>query len=157
MMEEIPYQQQVDWALENLRNTYIKVGPSKIEGVGIIAIRDILKDTIVMRFHQQDFPTVDIEKSILKKEIPEEVYDQLIKIWPVEKTTVSVPINFIYQLNYVNFLNHSEKYSNVAFKNGFYITKRNIQKGEEILMNFLEDNYCVESVHFKDKTKEEKP
>ena len=154
MIDAIPQQQLVAWALENLRNTYIKVAPSKIEGVGIIAIRDIPKDTKIMRFLHEDFPTVDIEKNRLKKEIPSEVYKQLIKLWPVAETTVAVPVNFIYQLNYVNFLNHSEKLSNVRFENGDYIAKRDIKKGEEIFMNFFENDYCPYSVHFKDKTED---
>ncbi len=146
-MKGIPADKLIEWALENLKRYYVKVAPSEVHGVGVIAIRDIPKDTAILHFSYQDFPCLDIPKSRLKKELPKEVYSQIIKNWAESEDAVMVPLNVNQQLHYVNFLNHS-KDGNVRFQNGAYITKRKIAKGEEIRIDFAEEGYNPHGLRF---------
>jgi hypothetical protein len=143
---EIPQEKLIEWAIENLRKFYIKVAPSKLHGVGLFALRNIPKDTVILTFSYANFHCVEIKKSLLKQKIPKEVYSQLIKNWSETENSVYLPLNINEQLHYVNFLNHSEN-PNIRFENGKYITQRNIIKGEELLVNF-KDNYNPHGVRY---------
>ncbi len=141
----------VNFAMANLHNYCVKLAPSKVHGIGVFAIRDILKDTVVMAFSYRNFPCVEIHKDRLKKELMPEVYKQIVKNWSETPTTVLVPLNVNQQLHYVNFLNHSEN-SNVQYLEEKYLAKRNILKGEEILIDFNEDYYNPHGIHFKNSS-----
>jgi uncharacterized protein len=147
-MQDQNQQAFTDWAIRNLRHYYVKVAPSQIHGVGLFAIRDIPKETVVLTFSYRDFPCVEIRKSVLKDKLPKEVYSQIIKNWAETEKTIFVPVNINQQLHYVNFLNHS-KDPNVRYQDEKYISMRRILKGEEILIDFHEADYNPSGVRFK--------
>jgi len=145
----------IEWAINNLNAAYVKVAPSPVHGVGVFAMRDIPKDTLVMRFDYRDFPCVEIKKKLLKQKLHPDVYSQLIKNWAVTEDGVIVPVNVTQQLHFVNFLNHSDQ-PNIRFDNCKYYSTRKIAKDEEIFIDFSAD-YNPYGIHFKVKKNEAEP
>ncbi len=116
------------------KNIYCRLRPSKIQGVGVFAIRDIPKGTDPFKsFLPYRFAAVDAAT----------VFDNL-KIDPAVKKLASDVFSaskgklYLYKggLNAVDisfFLNHSEK-PNLTAKHGgdFFVAARKIKKGEEL-------------------------
>lgn len=145
--EQVSQEQLIEWALQNLNQCYVKVAPSKIHGVGLIAMRDIPKDTVIFYFSYRDFPCIEISKKILQEKIPPEVYEQIIQNWAVTAEGVIAPINVNYEMHFVNFLNHSEE-GNIRYENECYIATKDIAKGEEILIDYRHEDYNPDGLHF---------
>ena len=122
--------------LEILKNTYCRIKPSKTEGAGVFAIRDIpeginpfqgSKDVKWQKFHTSELK--DLDKEIL----------QLINdFFVIEKDeTVLIPEFGLNGMDISFFLNHSKE-SNVETRDGgfSFITLREIKKGEELLVSY---------------------
>ena len=124
--------------INNLNNNiFFQVKRSKIEGVGLFAIKNISSNTKIINnnntiignhFTKEELTNLDSE--II--EICQKYFQ------PKEKGKIFVPqdpsvISLYYLPHY--FLNHSKK-SNVRNENGNIITTQNIKKGEEIKINY---------------------
>jgi len=129
--------------LNHLKNDiYCRVGVSKVNGVGVIAIKDIPKGT-------KPFTTLSKEKDkiiILSKDDVKDINPDVRKIltdfFGLEKrddyhVLASGPNN----LNISFYMNHSDKpnMDMIADNKNYYysfITNREIKKGEELFINY---------------------
>ena len=122
-------------------HVFVKVKPSKIEGVGVFAIRDIPKDTYLFERWKGDTDYFPISESKLQT-LPKELYLHIKDIFlyspnfPKNTNTYIQLTNgchWIYTTPYY-FVNSSINNSNID-KDTFKTT-RDIKQGEEILSNY---------------------
>ena len=126
--------------LESLKNTYCRIKPSKIEGVGIFAIRNIPKNTnpfygcINQKWHKVDFNDYKkMDKEILKMIDDFFVIEQDKTVYVPEKGLNGMDISF--------FLNDSKKPNLKIVGDGktdalFFVASRKILKGEELTVSY---------------------
>ena len=136
--------------VEQLKNIWIQLGPSKIHGLGIIAIRDIPKDTTIFHFANDSIVEYSYDY-LLKNGVDKETIKIMKKYYAHNDKTIQLPYK-INPMHYVHYINHNLK-PNVYYYNGNYITRRNVKKNEELTISYLENNYCPDCIDFKDKTK----
>ena len=133
--------------LENLKNTYCRLKPSKIEGIGIFAVRDIPKGKNPFlgiknsRYHEFNIKELGkLDKGIIKM-----VEDFFV----VEKNgTVNITENALNGMDISFFLNHSNKPNLKIFDDGkndsyCFKTTKKIKKGEELTIAYeaYDENY----------------
>jgi len=145
----VDYNSVVDSRLANVdeviyhlaNNIKTKIAVSKIDGVGVIAIRNIKKGEDV-------FPVWNYESGLYVvpnerlSEIPNEVLDLLHKYFINEECGYKIFRLF----KGINFLYHGTSYCNSAYKTKYTrnisddgIALRDINKGEEILESYSEN------------------
>ena len=126
---------------------YCRVKPSKIEGVGVFAIKDIPErtnlfeaysaprnDTLHERWYA--YPTKEIKR--LDKEIRKLIHD----FCGENNGKVAISSNMLKDIEggCVYLLNHSEKPNiKCLYPEGTYVTLRKIEKGEELCFNYDKD------------------
>ena len=122
--------------LEILKNTYCRLKPSKIGGVGVFAIRDIPENTNPFygikeaKWHKFNIS----ELKNLDKEILELINDFFVI---EEDETVLIPEFGLNGIDISFFLNHSKNPNLKTIDEGFnFITLREIKKGEELLVSY---------------------
>lgn len=121
--------------LEILKNTYCRIKPSKTEGVGVFAIRDIPENTNPFYGSKQKWFKFNIlELKDFDKEILELINDFFVI---EEDKTVLIPEFGLNGMDISFFLNHSEN-PNIETKDGGFnfITLKKIKKGEELLVSY---------------------
>ena len=138
--------------IQQCKDKYFELGPSNIHGIGLIAIRSIPKNTLLFEdpIKAQYIPyellySNGVQKGVIKS---------LNKHFAHDKNGIELSAN-INHIQYVNFINHSKqhnvRWSHDEYSNKYY-TNRKVKKGEELCINYLENNYCVSCVDFKDKS-----
>jgi len=124
--------------LNNLKNTYCRLRPSKIEGVGIFAIRNIPNGTDPFygspkrKWHKlkpQDYKNLD-------KEIKKMIGD----FFAMDKNgAFSIPEHGLNGIDISFFLNTSKKPNVKTIDDGTnFITTRKIKKGEELTVSYAD-------------------
>lgn len=136
--------------LENLRHdVYCRIGASKIEGVGIIAIRDIPKGTNpfgITNNKQIKYKSVEITEKELNT-APESVQKIIKDFLVAEKdknnnNIYHIPFNGPNSFDISFYMNHSKDNNNVNVSSDTvseytdFVTNRNIKKGEELTINY---------------------
>lgn len=124
--------------LKRLKNTYCRLKPSKISGVGVVAIRDIPKG--VNPFygikHQRwyEFTTKEL------KGIDKEVLKMIDAFFVIEKdNTVYIPEFGLNSIDVSFFINDSKKPNIKTIDGGLnFVTLRKIKKGEEITTTYAD-------------------
>lgn len=127
--------------IESLKNTFCRIKPSAISGVGVFAIRDIPADTnIFIGQGKQQWHTISMKDlEFLDPEVKQMIDDFFV----IEKDkTVRIPEGGLNGMDISNFLNHSDN-PNVrpiagedeSISIGF-ISLRSIKKGEEITVSY---------------------
>lgn len=122
--------------LSKLKNTYTRLKPSPIGGVGVFAIRNIPKDV-------SPFPPTKKTRWALfhtseLKDIDKEVYKMIDDFVVIEKDgTVYIPDYGLNAMDASYFVNHSKTPNLKTIDDGFtFITLRNIKKGEELTIDY---------------------
>ena len=124
--------------IDNLnKNVYYQVKPSKINGVGLFAIKDIPIGTIIIN-NLQKIQGIYIDKEEATKLNPELLSICQNYFSSTEPNKIFIPSdpNFIstfYLSKY--FINHSKK-PNCNNQEGNIITIQNIKKGEELTLDY---------------------
>ena len=126
--------------IQNLNETYCTIGPSKIHGVGVFAIRDIPKgiDPFPSIMPEQGINITEEELRELPKEVSRKIKDMFVRT-----NEIYYVYNFGLNSMGVKFhINHC-KNPNVAvnekaFVSGYnpFITLRKIKKGEELCWDY---------------------
>jgi SET domain-containing protein len=114
---------------------YTRIGPSKIHGVGVIAIKDIKKG-IQIFYGDEETKIVWIKKEQLKR-IPKEIM-KLYDDFCIEKEDGKLygcPVNFNV-LTPSWYLNHSKKPNVVADTEYNFYALKNIKKEEELTVDY---------------------
>lgn len=123
-----------------LQETYCRVKRSSIDGVGVVAIRDIPAGTnpFIGSNNPEAYTCTQKELSNLHPEVLRMIEDFL----PVNKDgTIDIPVNGLNSLDISFFLNTS-KSPNVATSDGvFFKTARDIKKGEELTADYSTYDY----------------
>ena len=127
--------QEIKKTIQNLKNTYCRIKVSKIEGVGIFAIRDIPKNIdpfygVVkhtwIKINPRDFENLD-------KEIKKMISDFF---GADKKGNFYIPECGLNGIDISFFLNTS-KNPNIKTKNGLnFKTIKKIKKGEELTVSY---------------------
>ena len=120
-------------------NTYVMLRPSKIEGVGVFAIRDIVKGCREM-FSK---PNVDDNWILIsKKEIevlPPHSKFLIENYCLYDAENYYVPDHGFKKVDLVLFLNHSDTPNIISLNDGEYFeATRDIQAGEELFLDYGE-------------------
>ena len=124
-----------------LNYVFVKLKPSKIQGVGVFALRDIPKNTYLFQSWNDDSDYYTIEESKLQT-LPKELYSHIKDIFlyspefPKDTNTyiqLTKGCHWIYTTPYY-FVNSDIKNYNID-KDTFKTT-RDIKVGEEILSNY---------------------
>lgn len=124
--------------IKNLKNTYCRLERSKIDGIGIIAIRDIPKNTNPFKGTKKQkwyyFKTSEIknlDKSILKMISDFFVMDKIGQFSVPECGLNGMDISF--------FLNTSKKPNVITIDDGeSFKTLTKIKKGEELTVSYAD-------------------
>ncbi len=114
-------------------NIYTRLAPSKIQGVGVFAIRDILKGTNI--FSNDKSKMIWIDESEIKNIDPEvkKLYDDFCVI---KNGKYGCPKNFN-TLTVGWYLNESKENLNVrCIKDYNFIAIRDIKNGEELFIDY---------------------
>ena len=126
---------------EFLMNTYCRLKPSKISGVGVFAIRDIPKNTILFKgqINEKWYKFKMEELKNLDKEILKMVDDFFV----IEKNgIVSIPKSGLNGMDISFFVNNSKNFNAKTIDNGFtFSTIRKIKKGEEVTVAYSDYDY----------------
>lgn len=123
--------------LKKLAKTYCRIGSSKVSGVGVIAIRNIPKDTNIFYGVPQDhwLNFTWKEMSGLDKGILAAVDDFFVTN---KKGIIEIPFCGLNGINVSFFLNHSAKPNVKTIDGGEnFVTKRKIKKGEELTLDYF--------------------
>ena len=121
--------------LENLKNTYCRLKPSKIEGVGIFAIRDI-PEGIDPFFGAQDQELIKFSREELRG-LDEVILDMVDDFFIHEDGLINVPEFGLNGMDISFFLNNSNNPNIKTTDNGEnFITIRKIKKGEELTSSY---------------------
>ena len=120
--------------LKILKNTYCRLKPSKTEGVGVFAIRDIPENTNPFYGSKQKWHKFNISEL---KDLDKEILGLINDFFVIEEDeTVLIPEFGLNGMDISFFLNHS-KNPNIKTNEGFnFITLREIKKGEELLVSY---------------------
>jgi len=130
--------------LQHLKNeTYCRLAPSKVQGVGVFAIRNIPKNTNPFQYAQTRCKNYNIillsqkEVNRLPKNIQKLVKDFL---KPDEMGMYPVPENGFNDLDITFYMNFSKNPNIDIINDGCeffsFITNRKIKKGEELFINY---------------------
>ena len=133
--------------IKKLNDIWIEVGLSKIHGVGIKAIRNIPKNTIVIKKKEYNPENYDI-KVLLDNGLEDEVFDSIKKYYAHNNNVIQLDKNKINEIDHIMYLNHN-KNPNLDYVHGNYITNKKVKKGEELTIDYKKDNYCRECIDLK--------
>lgn len=136
--------------VDNLKNIYFHIAPSKINGIGLIAFRSIPKNTLLFKATNYNV-TYYTYKELRNKNIPLSVIKIVKKYYAHDKNGIEIPDNFFSLTHFtiVSYINHSDN-SNVYFDHNTmsYYTKKKIKKDEELTIDYNENNYCPDCIDF---------
>jgi len=126
--------------LHNLKNTYCQLRPSKIEGVGVFAVREIPKGNDPFLGIKQKqwikFMTDDL------KGIDKSIFNMIDNFFVIEKDdSVYIPKDGLNGIDVSFFVNNSKKPNLKIMGNGKesatqFIALRKIKKGEELTVSY---------------------
>ncbi len=121
--------------LNNLRNTYCRIKPSSIEGVGVFAIKDI-PENINPFMGANDHEHIALTEQDLK-DLDPEVADMVRGFFVFEGPEIWVAKNGLNSMDISQFMNHTDN-PNVTFNedDSLFYTLREIKKGEELTINY---------------------
>lgn len=117
--------------------------PSKIEGVGVFANKNLKKGTRI--YWDKKIRKIKIDKA--KKD--KIVYEMCDRYCVETEKEYHCPLNF-QQMSIIWFLNHS-KNPNLAKGKDCWFSKKEIKKGEEMTINYDELDEKVSNSHYLNK------
>ena len=126
--------------LKNLENTYCIIGRSKVQGVGVIAIRDIPKGVnplpIIIPSNFINFTEEEL------KSLPKEVANRIKELFIRNDKVYSVSSLGLNGLGIIGHINHSKNPNTALDTRGYpsgyipWITIKNIKKDEELFWDY---------------------
>ena len=121
-----------------LKNTYCRLKPSKIEGVGVFAVRDISKN-INPFFGVKNQRWYEFKLSELKR-LDKEILKMINSFFVIEKDkTVYIPRLGLNTMDMSFYVNNSKNPNIKTIDGGLtFITLKKIKKGEEIVISYAE-------------------
>ena len=133
--------------LKNLKNTYCRLAPSDIQGVGVFAIKDIpkgknpfqmIKKETWLKFNMSELKSLD--KEALK------LVDDFFVVG--KNGAVYIPDLALNGINISYFLNNSEQPNIKTIDDGEnFVALKKIKKGEELTVSYDTYNKLVEALN----------
>ena len=123
--------------VNKINNRLIHVAPSKTQGVGLFASKDIEENIIIYVIDTINYKPFEI-KDLLENGADKDILNNLKKYYYTDETNIHLDVTL--NVCMIHYLNHSEN-SNIFYENGCYITKRKIVKNEELFIDYLENGY----------------
>jgi len=122
--------------IENLKNTYCRLKPSRIAGVGVFAIRDIPKG--INPFNETKQKNWYELKTSDFKNFDKDLLKMIDNFFVIEKDdSVLVPKYGLNGMDISFYINHSKSPNVKTIDEGFnFITLRKIKKGEELTVSY---------------------
>jgi SET domain-containing protein len=111
---------------------YARIGPSRIHGVGVLAIRDIPAGTRLFRGEEERVAWVRWD---VVRRLPRHLRQLYVDFGMLWDDSFGVPRTFN-MLSVGWYLNHSERPNVVAGDDGRFRTLRRIRKGEELTADY---------------------
>ena len=111
---------------------FVRLAPSKLHGIGVVAIRDIKKGAEV--FKGDNTKMVWIEESRIQK-LPAEIRKLYENFGVYKNGRIGVPKNFN-QLTPAWYVNHSKTPNLRCNKSYDFVAERNIKSGEELTIDY---------------------
>lgn len=143
----------LDKIINQYENIFFQIGPSKIHGIGLIAIVDIPKNTLVLENSTSENKYINYSE-LKKRNINIDTINTIKKYFAHDSNGIELPETFNkYNMKLISYINHSTNNNvNHKFTDGStkYYCNKNIKKGEELTVNYL-NNYCSSCVDFKEK------
>lgn len=130
--------------LKKLQSTYCRLQPSKIEGVGVFAVKDIPKGINPMISSKENRNARWYEFKVSELENLDAGVRKMIDDFFVveEDQTVMVPEHAFNSMDISFFVNNSKKPNLKTVDNGFtFVTLRKIKKGEELTVAYETYDY----------------
>ncbi len=127
--------------LKDLENTYCRLRPSPLEGVGVFAIRDIPADTDpfagVSKHRWYQFTPAEL------KDLDPAVLKMIHDFYAFEKDgTISIPDCSLNGMDISFFLNTSPQPNIRAVRDGLgFLTTRPVKQGEELTVSYTTYDY----------------
>jgi len=116
------------------KDVYCELMPSKIQGVGVFAIRDIPSGT--NPFNEKDTKYIPIKEKELEG-INSDVRDYIKRLFIFSDGRYWLPQHRIQTLCITHYLNHSKNPNLTTTENAdYFLTIRDIKKGEELTVNY---------------------
>ncbi len=129
--------------LNCLKNTYCRLKPSKIEGVGVFAVRDIPKNVNPFKGVQNQ-RWYEFKLSELKS-LDKELLKMIDNFFVIEKNkTVYIPRLGLNTMDMSFYVNNSKTPNIKTIDDGLtFVTLRKIEKGEEVVVSYAtyDDKY----------------
>ncbi len=127
--------------LKRLKETFCRLAPSKISGVGVFAIRDIPKGANPFK-RERNQKWEKFKLSELKN-LDKNILKMIDDFYVIEKdNTVMIPEYALNGMGISFFLNHSKKTNMITKDEGYtFLTKRKIKKGEELTVAYETYDY----------------
>jgi SET domain-containing protein len=121
--------------LDDLKNTYLQLRPSEVDGIGVFAIKDIPKGCRDM-FSTDHGEWIKISKEEVAN-LPEHTR-LLVSYYCVSDTQFYyIEQSGFKKMDLANFINHSDTPNIFPVNNGeFFEAIRNIKAGEELFINY---------------------
>ena len=122
--------------LNSLKNTYCRLKPSKIEGIGIFAIRDIFKSTNPFRgVKEQEWHKIKLSEL---KNLDKNIIKMISDFFAMEENEeFSIPECGLNGIDISFFLNASDKPNVKTIDDGTnFLTIKKIKKGEELTVSY---------------------
>ena len=114
---------------------YCRIAPSYIQGVGVVAIRNIPKNINPFRGSPDNYKLIPFEKKELSGVRPE-VFRMISDFFASEKDTILIPEMGLNALDLSFFMNHSKNPNVKVGTNEDFYTTREIKKGEELTTDY---------------------
>lgn len=116
------------------RDIYCELKPSKVEGVGVFAIREIPRGT--NPFKEKDTKYIPIKEQQLEK-LNISVMEHIKKLFVHSDGRYWFPKQGIQTLCITHYLNHSNNPNLTTTENAdYFLAIRDIKKGEELTVNY---------------------
>lgn len=125
-------------------NIYCRLKPSKINGVGVFAIKDIPKGTNIFKQTKKvKFIAVDQKLVFQNQKIDKEVKKMVKDFYTVVKGKIYLPNFSLNEIDISFFLNRSKSPNVVDEKGEEFFALRDIKKGEELTADYANysDNF----------------
>ena len=137
-----------DQVLKWIDEYRVYIAPSKINGVGLFAIDDIKKGEIVYSFLNKTSSVHCPISELVKDGVSEKKLNVFKRVFFANETRIQLKMTGI---SFVNYMNHSSR-SNMEWSKendlSIYKAKKDIKAGEEVTLDFLENNYHTQ-LNFK--------
>lgn len=128
--------------IHNLEQTYVRLSPSPLQGVGVFAIRDIPKGVnpfqMANKMNYRSIKCTKSELSHLHPSVKKMIHDFI----EPDGNSYHIPENGLNSLDVSFYLNHGDDNNLAIIENGdnddymSFITLRPIKKGEELLIDY---------------------